>query len=240
VDDIDTQRAAATPRHRSASNRRSFFRLATALPIRVWTSSARGTELWPVELTEGARVLETTTEDISIGGLKFRAPAALESGTLVDVFVPLEGCERHVKARVAHARTDRFGAAIGIEFVMVNGDLATRLARTIAVGQRSRLPTVSVSYAVRCETESAALVYGSTEECSPSDVTVLLHSPIRPGEAVSLEVTVDRADMILTGVVVSCVQADDLWRTAIELHGMPDLVAKRWRDIVVERRAGMR
>jgi hypothetical protein len=240
VDHTDIRQTAATRRDRSASNRRNFFRLATALPVRVWTQTARGTEAWPVELTEGARVLETTTEDISIGGLKFRAPSELELGTMLDVFVPLEGRERRMRARVAHARTDRFGAAIGIEFVMVTGEMATRLARTIALGQRSRLPTVAVSYAVTCVTEDGSLVRGSTEECSPNDVRVLVRSPLHPGETVSFDVRVDHAALTLTGVVVSCVPADDVWRTAIDLHGLPDLVAQRWRDIVVDRRAGIR
>src|SRR5438552_1097626 len=91
-------------------NRRATFRLATALDVQVRSApDTVGTDAWARDATNGERVLRTVTEDISVGGLRFRAPNTLPAGSDVSISLTLNGARHVVKGSVRRASADPFG-----------------------------------------------------------------------------------------------------------------------------------
>ena len=219
---------------------RRAFRLDTALPLRVRVADGlRGTRDWPQTEDGEWRVLDTVTEDLSIGGLRFRAPHVLARGETVEVDFDLDDYEITLDAKVAHAEADPWGAGIGIEFVNTERNVATSLlSRYLFALERERLPRVLVMYAVRCAvTHSDVEVRGATEECSRAFVQLLLEKSVEPTRAVALSIAMERSSIRLFGTVVKCREAMNMWRVSIELD---DPVPQRWADVVAERKSGIR
>jgi len=219
---------------------RKAFRLDTALPLRVRVGKGvRGSGEWPLTEDGEWRVLDTRTEDLSVGGLRFRAPRVLTRGEPVAVEFELGDHLIELEARVAHAKADQFGAGIGIEFTNAERNVASALiSRFLFALERERIPRVLVMYAVRCtSTNSDQELRGASEECSRSFVQLLLEKPVEPGRAVTLVMAIERASIRLFGHVVKCRQALNMWRLSVELD---EPVHKRWADLVVERKSGLR
>jgi hypothetical protein len=225
----------------SVCNRRTFFRLPTAVAISVRNRNADITKQWSLDLERESYVLSTSTEDFSIGGLRFRAPVPLAQGTRVDIAVELPDREPlELDAVVTHVVTDDFGASIGAAFVGVNELQSARLARFISGAQRRYLPTVSALFTVKCRTEGASFMQGVTRHCAPGYIEMLLPESIAPASAVELLVTVDHADVVLRGNVVSSREDCGLWRAGVEFDEIPPAIATRWREVIFECRDGFR
>ncbi len=223
-----------------ASNRRTAFRLPTALAVRVRCAEAiAGMDGWTRE--GGARVLESVTEDVSAGGLRFRAPAVLARGTPLSVAFALDETRAEAHGEVAHVSADEFGAGIGISFTDLGVATTSRLVRFITARERLRLPTVPIMYPINGHAgRDQVELDGATEECSPSYVRVLLSHAVRPGEHVVMVVNVGRSEMRLTGRVVTCRRADQLWRAEVELGDLAGTVSLQWRELVVRIRDAAR
>ena len=220
-----------------ARNRRAAFRLPIALDLAVEVApETRGSQSWKSG-REGL-LLETVTEDVSIGGLKFRAPERLERDTNVDLELDLEGARLELSAVVAQSNVDSFGASIGVRFTRSEGHPGQgQLSQFLFARERRRLPQVSVMYEVRCKSDrSEGLVEGTTEECSPGFAWLLLTRPTEPGRRVSVNVRVDKNELTMRGRAVSCAKISGLWRTGVEF----DDVLPRWREVILERRQGRR
>lgn len=224
-----------------SSNRRTAFRLPTAFDVRVRSDGTpKGTEDWPRAERGAARVLSTVTEDVSAGGLRFRAPALLPRGTPLTVSFALDDTPVEAEGAVAHVSADDFGAGIGVTFVGVDGATTSRLVRFITARERLRLPTVPIMYSINCHVDrERAELDGATEECSPSFMRLLLSRAVQPGEHLAIVVYVGRTEMRLAGRVVSCRPADQLWRTEVELGDLGTIGAQ-WRDLVVRLRDSSR
>ncbi len=225
-----------------SSNRRTAFRLSTAFDVRVRSDgSPRGTEEWTKADRGAARVLATVTEDVSAGGLRFRAPALLPRGTPLLVSFALDDTAIEAESEVAHVSADEFGAGIGVSFVGVDGATTSRLVRFITARERLRLPTVPIMYSINCHVDRERVeLDGATEECSPSFMRLLLSRAVRPGERLAIVVNVGRTEMRLAGRAVSCRPADQLWRTEVELGDLEGTIASQWRDTVVRLRDSSR
>jgi hypothetical protein len=221
-------------------NRRRAFRLATRFVVRVSVAKGeRGARDWPLDEDGDRRVLDTFSEDISVGGLRFRAPKVLGPGTPVEVVFDLDGHHIELAAKVAHAAADDFGAGIGVEFTNVERSSAgAQISRFLFARERRRLPRVQVMYAVQCHTASADRESsGATEECSPSFVRVLLEDAIEPGRPVTVTLAIEPPPIKLAGRVVACTRASQMWRTSVELD---EPVPERWTNLVLDRRSGLR
>jgi hypothetical protein len=226
-------------RPESLCNRRAYFRIPTVMAVTVLTSSDAANE-WAIDIDRGMRVLETITEDVSIGGLRFRAPNPLPSGSNIEIELPLDSGLLLLDAVVTHVASDEFGANIGAAFVSVGEVHLARLARFISGAQRSYLPTVSAAFNVRCRVEGSTSTYGVTRQCAPGYVETVLADACTPGSTMEVLAYVDEVPVVLRGRVVSCRPRDGLWRTGIELGDLPPAVASRWRDIVIDCRDGLR
>jgi len=225
-----------------ASNRRTAFRLPTVFEVQVRSAGAPlGTEDWVRVESGAARMLATVSEDVSAGGLRFRAPAVLARGTPLALSFSLDETPVDVAGEVAHVGSDEFGAGIGVTFSGVDGATTSRLVRFITGRERLRLPTVPIMYSINCSLDRGRVeLDGATEECSPSFVRLLLSRAVRPGEHLDIVVNVGRSEMRLRGRVVSCRRADQLWRTEVELLDLTDSVGAQWRDLVVRIRDAAR
>jgi hypothetical protein len=210
-----------------ASNRRTAFRLPTVFPVSVRRA--------------GAPCLTTVTEDLSAGGLCFRAPEAFAGGTSVELSFTIDHTPVSVGGIVAHVAADTFGAAIGVAFTDVDGATTSRLVRFITACERARLPSVPIMYSLQCHVDRERVdLEGATEECSPGFVRLLLSRSITPGEPVTVVVKVGRTEMKLTGRVVTCRRADQLWRTQVELSELTGPITQPWRELVVRLRDASR
>ena len=223
-------------------NRRTAFRLPTVFEVRVHSAGTpRGTEEWRRAADGAGRVLATVTEDVSAGGLRFRAPAVLARGTPLTVSFALDETPIEAAGEVAHVGADEFGAGIGVSFTGVEGATASRLVRYITARERIRLPTVPLMYSINCHAGRELVeLEGATEECSPSFVRLLLSRAVAPGEQLAIVVNVGRSEMRLGGRVVNCRRADQLWRTEVELTDLTGAAATQWRDLVVRIRDALR
>ena len=221
-------------------SQRRAFRIDTALPVRIRVApDAFGASTWPPSDDGDARVLDTFTEDVSVLGMRFRAPATLAPGEPLAVAFELDDQPFELAAEVACADADQFGAGVGIEFVNAERNVAiSLLSRHMFTLERERLPRVLVMYAVRCAIPNASgETKGASEECSPSFVQCLLERSVEPGTNVTLIMAIERATIRLLGRVVKCRQALNMWRLSVELD---DPIPPRWADLVAERRSGLR
>lgn len=227
---------------RQSSNRRTAFRLATTIEVRVRIEgSPRGTDTWKRADGGRARELTTVTEDVSAGGLRFRAPAVVQRGAPVTVAFALDGTPVEAAGAVAHVEADEFGAGVGVQFSGVDGATTSRLVRFITTRERLRLPTVSIMYSAQCHVDQGSRVLdGATEVCSPTFIRLLLSRSVPPGENLAVVVNVGRAEMRLGGRAVTCRRADQMWRTEVELGDLDGTVAAQWRDLVVRLRDSAR
>ena len=227
---------------RQTSNRRTAFRLPTALDVRVQVEGTpKGTEIWPLLDGGTGRVLATVSEDISAGGLRFRAPTPLARRTPVTLAFALDETPVVVEAEVAHVEADDFGAGIGTAFTSIDALLTSRLVRYITARERIRLPIVPIMYTLQCHVGGTNSEFdGATEACSPTFVRLLLSRSVRPGDHLTIVVNVGRTEMRLAGRAVSCRPADQLWRTEVELVELAEPIAAPWRDLVVRLRDASR
>ena len=227
---------------RPASNRRTAFRLSTAFDVRVRSEGTpKGTEQWKRVERGGGHVLATVTEDVSAGGIRFRAPAVVPRGTPLSVSFMLDDTAVEATGVVAHVSADEFGAGVGVCFDGVDGATTARLVRFITTRERLRLPTVPIMYSINCHVDRETHeLDGATEECSPHFLRILLSSAVEPGRQMVVAVNIGRSEMKLPGRVVSCRKADQLWRTEVELGDLLGPIAEQWRDIVVRIRDAAR
>ena len=221
----------------SARNRRAAFRLPVALDVVVEVASGiDGTEAW--ERGPEGPCLTTVTEDISIGGLRFRAPEKLERDVSVELGLELEGTRLALIATVARTTVDTFGAGVGVKFTNVEGQLAqSQISRFLSTRERRRLPQVPVMYQVRCSGQGIdGVIDGTTQECSPGFAWLLLTKPTEAGRRVLVKVRIGENELAMRGRTTSSVKITDLWRTGVEF----DDISPRWREVMMERRAGRR
>ena len=221
-------------------NRRRAYRMPVGLETRVLAErDASGTVAWKLHDDGEHRVLDTLSEDLSVGGLRFRAPNLISRGTHLTVSFQLNDTPIELNAQVAHAAADTFGAAIGTEFTNIDrSPVGAQVARYLFACERRRLPRVRVMYSLRCTTgKRSEDCRGTTEECSPTFINALLEKPIPPGRPVELTLALDALLQRFTGRSVSCAASGQLWRTGIELA---EPTPPRWREVLVERRDGLR
>jgi c-di-GMP-binding flagellar brake protein YcgR len=221
----------------SAQNRRAAFRLPLALDVHVQVCpGTRGSQTW--ESGRQGPCLKTVTEDLSVGGLRFRAPERLERDTLLELELALEGTRLALTGTVAQTTVDSFGARVGVKFTNVVGQPAqSQISRFLFERERRRLPRVSVMYSVRCSVDGTeGIVDGTTQECSPGFAWLLLTKPTEAGRRVLVKVRIDKKELAMRGRTVSSVKIEDLWRTGVEF----DDIVPRWREVIIERRDGRR
>jgi len=231
------ERSELEDRRAPAVNRRAAFRLAVPLDVLAQAPpGTRGTQTW--KRGHEGPTIRTVTEDLSVGGLRFRAPERLERGTCVDFELDLDGTRVDVTGTVARTTVDSFGAAVGVQFTNTDAQFAqSRISRFLFARERRRLPQVSVMYAVRFTADGVeGIIEGTTEECSPGFAWLLLNHATEAGRRVLVNVRVDKGELPLKGRTVSSVKTEHLYRTGVEF----DDIVPRWRDVIVERREGRR
>ena len=233
------ERSELDDRRAPAVNRRAAFRLPVALDVLAMVPpGTRGATTWKRE-HEGP-CLRTVTEDLSVGGLRFRAPERLERGTSVELELDLEGKRVDLVATVARTTVDSFGAAVGVQFADGGPErqvAQSLISRFLFTRERRRLPQVPVMYAVRFTADGIeGIIDGTTEECSPGFAWLLLNHATEAGRRALVNVRVDAVELALHGRTVSSVKTEHLWRTGVEF----DDILPRWRDVIIERREGRR
>jgi c-di-GMP-binding flagellar brake protein YcgR len=231
------ERSELEDRRASADNRRAAFRLPVALDVLAEVSpGTRGTQTW--KRGHEGPCLRTVTEDLSVGGLRFRAPERLERGTGVELELDLDGTRVDLSSTVARTTVDSFGAAVGVQFTDAAGRSAqSSISRFLFTRERRRLPRVSVMYAVKFTADGTeGIIEGTTEECSPGFAWLLLTHAAEVGRRALVNVRVDKGELALSGRTVGSVKTEHLWRTGVEF----DEIVPRWRDVIIERREGRR
>jgi hypothetical protein len=220
----------------SARNRRAAFRLPIALDVVVRTSSGTaGTERW--DSTRGGVELRTVTEDLSAGGLKFRAPARLPTAKPLELLLDIEAKPLPLTGNVAYARPDDMGVGVGVQFTNVERNPAQgQLTRFLFARERRRLPQVSLMYPVVCRETESGQCQGTTEVCSPGFAWLILEGKVAIGARAKLSVEVGGTEIGLTGRAVACARTGNAWRVGMEF----DDIVPTWRDLIIERREGRR
>jgi PilZ domain len=233
----DSDQSQMHERREAIDNRRAAFRLAIAVDLTAEVpAGTAGSEEW--KQRRDGPFLRSVTEDLSVRGLRFRAPARLERDTPVEFALEVDGARMLLDGVVAHAQVDQFGAGIGVMFTNIEGHAEqSRISQFLFARERRRLPQVSVMYSVRCTADGHhAVVEGTTEECSPGFAWLLLTEPTEPGSRVLVNVRVDAHELAMRGRAVRSIKLSDLWRTGIEF----DDILPIWRDVVIERKEGRR
>jgi hypothetical protein len=85
--------------------------------------------------------------------------------------------------------------------------------------------------------DDAEVINGVTNTCTPGFVTLLLHKPIETGRMARVTVKADNIELHLRGVAVASNRSQDIWAVGVELD---EDAPKNWRDIIIERRDGLR
>ena len=165
------------------AQRRAAFRVVALLNLEVRAEDGTpGTSYWRPH-PDGGRVLVTTTEDVSTGGVHFGAPEALENGTRLEILLETDTHDLALGVEVVHTRSDRAGMAIGARFDELHRSVVAQLERLIASYQQRLVPRIGIGYRVRC-TAGPLLLDGTTRYCSPGGLQLTLYEPVKPGTSI--------------------------------------------------------
>jgi c-di-GMP-binding flagellar brake protein YcgR len=218
------------------AQQRAAFRVQVLLPLEVHAADVDGTSTWRRAHNQ-QRILETTTEDLSLGGLRFAAAEALPPGTGLTCILHVSGQDLAIPAEVAHCGDD-YGMYIGVRFQALPRGAENLLQQVIAAHQRRSLPRIEMSFRVRCYGHGVR-TRGITVDCSPGGLTLALDDSIPVGATIECCVTHGDLDIPLPGKVVSCRDAgrpNSTWRLGIQLSELPPIIATTWRELILEQR----
>src|SRR5689334_20553865 len=151
---------------------------------------------------DGGRVLETTTEDLAVGGLSFTAPADVERGTRLELLLETRGHDLALTGAVVHSTTNPTGTSVGVRFDEMHRSIVAQLERLVA-GYRERLvPRVSIGFRAMCWIGTQVLE-GMTQDCSPGALTMTLPEAVRAGAPVETVLYFGEENITLRGRVAS-------------------------------------
>ena len=233
IEVTDREALTGTAVHRGV-NRRGAFRIdvscsATAIAERV----VRGMDAWELDGASSSRTLETVTEDLSMTGVRLRLPAPLAAGTRLALRINVDGMDADVSAEVMHSRADEFGAHAGLQFLIIDPQTRAHVTRFIASEERKRLPNVRVMYPATCTIRrDGSTLEGSTQECTPGFVRVLLPQPVAPTTATRVEVATSGTKLALDGHVVGTNRVGALWSTGVDLRSTEKTAREQWTDLL--------
>jgi c-di-GMP-binding flagellar brake protein YcgR len=219
------------------TQQRKSFRVQVLLPVEVHVADVDDTSTWRRAHNQ-RRILATTTQDLSFGGLRFSAAEALAPGTPLTCVLHVNGQVLAIPARVTHCGGNH-GMHVGVQFRDLPHGAEHLLRQVIATHQRRSLPRIEMSLRVRCYAHGVD-TRGITVNCSPGGLTLALDDPIPVGTTVECRVTHRGLDIALPGKVVSCSDADQPdgdWRLSIQLDELPPIIGgTTWRDLILELR----
>ncbi|HZP30971.1 MAG TPA: PilZ domain-containing protein [Acidimicrobiia bacterium] len=232
--------AATDPEPDAEADRRSAVRVSALLELEVRArEGTAGTRSWR-QHPEGGRVLTTTTEDLSTGGLSFHAPRAVAPGSRIEMLLETDNRDLHLTGVVAHSRANGTGASVGVRFDRPHRSVVGHLERVIASYRRRLVPHVSIGFRARCRV-GTAVVYGATSDCSPGGLGLTLDEAVRVGAPIDCALFFGEEKITLTGRVVSCraAMAGRYWSVGVQLDEQTPVIAQRWRAVLDERRTSI-
>jgi len=235
VIEVTEQEAFVGTADREGANRRAAFRIDVSCSALVLAERVvRGMDAWALDRWTGKRTLETVTEDISMSGVRLRLPAPLAAGTCLELRIHVDGKEAAVTAEVMHSRADEFGGHAGLRFLIIDPQTRAHITRYIAAEERRRLPNVRVMYSATCtfRGDTTSLQDGSTQECTPGFIRVLLPKPVAPMTPTRVEVAATGTQLALDGHVVGSNRVGALWSTGVDVHGTEKVVREQWTDML--------
>jgi hypothetical protein len=219
------------------AQRRAAFRVVALLNLEVRAEDGTpGTAFWRPH-PDGGRVLVTTTEDLSTGGVHFGAPEALENGTRLEILLETDTHDLALAAEVVHSRSDRAGTSVGARFDTLHRSVVAQLERLIAAYQQRLVPRIGIGYRVRCKA-GPSILDGTTRYCSPGGLTMTLYDPVKPGASIDCIVFFGVEQITLVGKVVFCRASatGPSCSVAVQLDDQPPRVAERWRAVLKDAR----
>ncbi len=237
IEVTETEVFAATA-GRQGANRRAAFRIDVSCSAYVLAECAtRGTDVWDLDRSSVKRTLETFTEDLSMTGVRLRLPAPLAPGARLALRIDVDGAEADVTAEVMHSNADEFGANAGLRFLVIDPQTRARVTRFIASEERKRLPNVRVMYSATCTIRGdGSTLEGSTQECTPGFVRVLLPKPVAPSTRMRVEISASGTQLALDGRVVGASRVGALWSTGVDLRETEKVVHAQWTNMLTHLR----
>jgi hypothetical protein len=230
---------AARPGFEDDAERRVGLRVPAQLDVEIRAlADSPGVLGWRPH-PDGGRVLETTTEDLAVGGLSFTAPADVELGTRLELLLETRGQDLALTGAVIHSTTNPVGTSVGVRFDEVHRSITARLERLVA-GYRERLvPRVSIGFRAACWIGRQVLD-GRTRDCSPGALTLTLPEAVPAGEPVEIALYFGDENITLRGRVASCraTRSGREWSTVVLLEDSSPAIAARWRAVLDARRIG--
>lgn len=222
-----------------AANRRAAFRIDVSCAVEMTVDkSVPGTATWERARPGHGRRLRTITEDVSMTGVRLRAPDVLRKGTRARLRIEHGDEAAEVIAEVMHAGKDIFGAHIGMHFMVIDPQTRAALTRFIAREERRRLPNVRVMYDAVCVIAGANdAIEGSTVECTPGFVRFLLRRPVEPATPLRATVSTAGQRFQMNGRVVTARPAGDLWSTGVRLSDGDAVFEETWTSLLAHLRA---
>jgi hypothetical protein len=230
---------AARPGFEDDAERRVDLRVPVRLDVEIRAlEETPGVVGWRPH-PDGGRVLETTTEDLAVGGLSFTAPADVELGTQLELLLETRGQDLALTGAVIHSTTNPGGTSDGVRFDEVHRSIAAQLDRLVA-GYRERLiPRVSIGFRAVCWIGPQVLD-GTTRDCSPGALTLTLPEAVPAGAPVETVLYFGDENITLRGRVASCRArlSGRVWCAVVLLEDASPVVAARWRAVLDTRRIG--
>ncbi len=100
--------------------RRQFFRHPISVPIKLRVATHE-------------RIFDSSSSDISLGGLNFTWPRKLSKGTVIDITIPVKEKLFDVKAKVVYSKEDKKTARFhtGVSFTDFPSAFKARLAEEV-------------------------------------------------------------------------------------------------------------
>ena len=210
---------AARPGFEDDAERRAGLRVPVLLDVEIRAmDDTPGVMGWRPH-PDGGRVLETTTEDLAVGGLSFTAPADVELGTQLELLLETSRQDLALTGAVIHSTTNPAGTSVGVRFDEVHRSIAAQLERLVA-GYRERLvPRVSIGFRAMCWIGPQVLD-GTTRHCSPGALTLTLPEAVPAGAQVETTLYFGDENITLRGRVASCraTRSGRQWSTVVLLE----------------------
>jgi PilZ domain-containing protein len=231
--------SAPRPRSQDEAERRAGLRVPVLLGVEIRAmDDTPGVVGWRPH-PDGGRVLETTTEDLAVGGLSFTAPADVELGTRLELLLETPGHDLALTGAVVHSTTNPAGTSVGVRFDELHRSIVAQLERLVA-GYRERLvPRVSIGFRAVCWIGPQVLD-GTTRDCSPGALTLTLPEAVPAGAPVATALYFGDENITLRGRVASCraTLSGREWSAVVLIEDASPVIAARWRAVLDARRIG--
>jgi hypothetical protein len=231
--------SAARPGFEDDAERRGGLRVPVQLDVEIRAlDDAPGVAGWRSH-PDGGRVLETTTEDLAVGGLSFTAPADVELGTRLELLLETRGQDLGLTGVVTHSTTSPAGTSVGVRFDEVHRSIAARLERLVAGSRERFVPRLSIGFRAVCWIGRQVLD-GRTRYCSPGALTLTLPEAVPAGAPVETALYFGDENITLRGRVASCraTLSGREWSAVVLLEDASPGTSARWRAVIDARRIG--